>query len=261
MVVLERLLLPSMKIIITILAGILILLLAFGGYVYKVRSDAEGAKLRQERQLKQEQQNRQSYEQKEKNLIHSPNLMSLRTLYSGIFDDRISMMSAGWIQDEVYCEINNCNIRYIRNKERLFNYIVLKKGESEYLPIYTDDELTYDSVIYPINLDANVIFKDRLNQLASCNDVIANTYRFKTLVTGQDATKIEIESPSNYFSLSGNFDWAKFKDVKYGIVNFDTENAFMFELFINNYKNDLITLQTLILKKSALSISVNYFCI
>ncbi len=261
MVVLDRLLLPSMRILIGILIVILLLLLGFTGYVYKIKADKD-IQIEQEKQkVLQDKKRKEDYEKREADLYNSPNLSGLRSILNQIYIDKDFFKSAGWNQEEVYCTINSCNLRYLRDKARLFDYIILKKGDEEYLPIYTDNEMVYDSVIYPIDLTSNTNFEGKLSDLSTCNDFISKTYTFKTLIEKNAGTTLKIETPSNYFSVSGNFDWATNKDLKVGSINFKTNNLYLLELFRDNYKTDLIVIDILTINKSAISTNIKYYCI
>lgn len=261
MVVLDRLLLPSMRILIGILIVILLLLLGFTGYVYKVKSDKDIQIAQEKQKVLQDKRRKEDYEKREADLYNSPNLSGLRSILNQLYIDKRFFKSAGWIQEEVYCTINSCNLRYLRDKTRLFDYIVLKKGDEEYLPIYTEDEMVYDSVIYPIDLTANTKFEGKLSDLSTCNDFISKTYTFKTLIGKKSGTSIEIETPSDYFSVGGVFDWATNKDLKTGTITFKTTDLYLLELFRDNYKNDLIIIDTLALNKLAISTNIKYYCI
>ncbi len=261
MVVLDRLLLPSMRILIGILIVILLLLLGFTGYVYKIKSDKD-IQIEQEKQkVLQDKKRKEDYEKREADLYNSPDLSGLRSILNQLYIDKKFFKSAGWIQEEVYCTINSCNLRYLRDKTRLFDYVILKKGDEEYLPIYTDNEMVYENVTYPIDSTANTKFEGKLSELSTCNDFISKTYLFKTLIGKNTATTITIETPSNYFSVNGNFDWAINKDLKTGTIDFKTNDLYMLELFRDNYKSDLITIDTLTINKSAISTNIKYYCI
>lgn len=260
MVVLDKIRLP-LKTILYIVVSLLILLLLFmGGLIYKKNMEAEKEKRMAKQTVTKEVTDRNAYNSKIEEILKSPNIDSARELYNLLYNDKIFYESAGWTQDEVHCTANVCNSRYKKIEGRLFEYVILKKEDISYLPVFNETELTYEGVVYPIDLESNLTFKDKLPNIQQCTDFIAKSYEFNSLLQSSQTAKLIIDIPSDVFSFSKNYEWATDAGMKKGTITFETTDVFMFNLLKEYYVKDLVQFSTLNLKKERLLITLSYYC-
>ena len=262
MAALERLVFPLIKLAVAALSVLLILLLGFGGYTYYDKQEKQKASMMKNQKAKREQTERSSYESSIEAMVKSPNFSSLRQLHRLIDADDLFLQGIGWTMQEAICQQNKCNLRFIRDQKSLFKFVSLKKGETEYQPTYTVDDMIYEGVEYNIPMQANETFMPQLSKLESCNVFIAKTYKFQTLLKNTTSNdSIEIELPSQVFSYGSQYTWVEHGNIQKGRLKTSTNNFLFMDLFGDNYKNNLLIFDTYQIKEGSFLAEFTYYCI
>ena len=261
MVIIDKLGIPLKKALYFVIFLLFILIVVLIGISYKKSISAEKAEILYKQKASKALSDEKLYNTEITEIITSPNIISMRELYNELYKDKIFFQAMGWFQNEVVCNVNICNVRYIKSEDRLFEYITLKKGNESYLPIFNENELTYQDVNYPIKMDANVIFSDKLSDLKICTEFISNAYMFKSLLKYSLKTTFDIAIPSDVFSYSSSYEWAVHSALKKADIVFETSDMFILDLLQEYYQNDLIQFESMHLKDEKLNIKFTYYCI
>ncbi len=261
MAILDRVFFSFIKLAIAVLSFILLMVLAYGGYTYYKKEEKDKLALMNRQKATRVENDKNSYELQIKEVLESPNLSSMRKLNKLIHDDDLFLQGLGWEMKEGICTINMCNLSYLRNSTRLFQYVALRKGKEEYTPTYTEDELIYQDVPYPIVLDGNKKFTGKLDKLESCNILISKAYKFKTLLNNTSNDEIKMELPSYLFSFGKQYEWAVHGNIKKGALSFNTDNLFFMEIFGDNFRGNLLRYESYQIKDGRVLADFTYFCI
>ncbi len=261
MAILDRLFFSFVKLAIAGLSAILVFILAYGAYAYYQKVEQEKLTLIKRQKAKRIENDKSSYELTIKEILESPNLTSMKKLNALIDSDDLFLQGLGWEMQEGVCQINKCNLRYIRDTTRLFQYVALRKGKEEYQPTFTEDELIYQDVLYPIPMDTNKKFTNTLGKLETCNLFISKTYKFKTLIRNTSNDVLKFELPSNLFSFSGKYEWALYSNIQKGTLSLETSDLFFLELFGDNYKGNLLRYESYQIKDERVLADFTYYCI
>lgn len=261
MVILDKIRIPSKKVLYIIGISTVVFLVLLMGLMFKKISDEKALAAKAKSIILKEASDKKSYEDTIVGIVKSPNLNSMRLLFDDIYNDMLFFRDAGWKEDEVYCNVNVCNIRYKREKHRLFEYIILNKGDSSYEPVFNENELTYEGVTYLIDLESNIVFEENMSTLANCTDFISSSYKFKSLLNNDGETSVSVGIPSGVFSLGNKYNWATYSHIKKGEISVSTKNIFNVDLVQQEYVSDLIRFKTLNLQDHEFKFSFDYFCI
>ncbi len=242
-------------------AGILVaIIFVVFGYWYKDKSDLEKAEAMRKQQEQEIARAKMTYEEKLNEALQSADPLSLKNLYTLVEKDIFFFNSIGWKMDEVLCNVNNCNMRYSRIKDKRFQYVVLKKGNEEYKPVFNENEQSYTKVMYPIDTTSNIIFEDKLEGLLTCTDFIVKLYGFNTMITTEPSTKLEIKTPTAVFSLGKDYEWATYSKLKKGSMEFKTKNAAMLDLLDSELNHQLVKFKVMTLKGTDIQAGLDYYC-
>lgn len=259
MVILDKLQLSSKKIIILIsFSFLLFLLLSLGMFYIKSSNDDSADKLKKQK-IQRELKDQDFYTMTIQDSINSPDINSLIDLFGLIYRDKLFFETSGWIQNEVQCNNNVCNIRYKKEENKLFKYIILTKNKVNYEPIFNEEELTYQDIVYPIDMKSNDKFENKLKSLKSCTDFISETYNFNSLLYNKNS-ELKIEMPSNIFSFSTNYTWAENIDLKKGEMSFKTKDILYLNYLQEKYSSELIHFNNMMLKDNEISLTLTYYC-
>ena len=263
MVIIDGMKLPPKKIMISI--GVLILLIigTVFGYLHKQKVQADELKKMQQQKIQQEQSQRSSYEAGINAMFDSANLNSLFHLYGLLLKDFSFMHIAGWEHAETLCEVNSCNMKFKKVKDRMFEYVTIKKGETTYDPIFNQDDMTYQNVIYAIDKVSNQSMKDKMDNIIGCTDFVSDAYQLNSILNlGQGSSqKLIINLPSDEFSLSQEYEWAPYSKIKKGTLEFKTSNFYTVNYIKDKYKGQLLAFTQLgINNKGEINVTMSYYC-
>lgn len=260
MVILDKIRPPPKNVLYVIGISALLFVVLLMLMLYKKYADNNESELMAKQVVNKELQDKNSYNNSMMEIYNSPNLVSMKTLYNELFKDKLFFEVAGWKQDEIFCNANVCNVRYLIEKDRLFEYVVLSKGGVSYQPIFNDAELTYEGVVYAIDMESNKYFEKESSTVAICTEFISKSYKFKTLLSNDSSAKLILEVPDRIFSLSKKYDWATYSDLKKGVITFSTTDIFNMFLIQEEYNNDLVKFEMLNLKDKDFTLSMSFYC-
>lgn len=260
MVILDKIRLPSKKVMYIIGISTLVFIIMFSALIFKKVTDDRTSEMRRKQIIEKELRDKNTYNNTISRIVKSPNLSSMRELYNDLFKDKLFFRIAGWNQDESHCNLNVCNVRYLREKGRLFEYITLTKNDISYVPTFNEDELTYEGVVYSIDMESNIKYESDMSTIIKCTEFISKTYEFKSLLYNASGTEIVIEMPGTLFSFQKPYPWATYSGLKEGQITFSTNNVFNIDILQEEFTSDLINFKTLNLKNKKIDLTFSYYC-
>ncbi len=271
MVIIDRINMPSLGSLIPIvfIAAFFIIVGGYSMFNDGSQSQVSVEPATQKKQdTSQEMQVRQGYEQAIAEITASYGLKNLLTLVAAIMEDRIFLHSLGWQLDEMLCVSNVCNARFQRTNSRVFQYISLQKDGTSYEPLFNQDQISYENVLYPIGQGTNSVLISMMPSLPSCNEIMTELYQFNTLLspvqhqaTSGSSELLTVTPPQALFDQYSGYSWAEHRDLKVGKVNIITEDSGVIGVFDEKFANKMMRFDGLSLLNKKFQIDLSYFCI
>ncbi|MGL4827653.1 MAG: hypothetical protein ACRC24_09345 [Vibrionaceae bacterium] len=260
MVVLDKIRLPSKAVMIYIVIFIIFSIVIATGYFYKTRTRTDAsAQLAKQKQMKIDN-DRASYTSGIDTILQSSDIKELKKMYGLLLGDFKFMQAAGWRANEALCTVNSCNLSFKKIPNRMFEYVVIKKGDKTYEPIFNEEQMTFQDVILDINLKANEVYKDNMDNVSDCKSFISKTYQLNNLFQSDSQKKLTLTMPSSVFSLSQTYDWAKYAEIKKGNMLFSTDNLLAIDFINDQFSDQIITYDRLAMSDKGMNISLSYYC-
>ncbi|MGL5334823.1 MAG: hypothetical protein ACRC9R_01540 [Enterovibrio sp.] len=260
MVVLDKIRLPSKAVMIYIVIFIIFIIVIAVGYFYKTRTKVDAnAQLAKQKQMRIDN-DKASYASGINTILQSSNIAELKKMYGFLLGDFKFLQAAGWQSNEALCNANSCNLSFKKMPNRMFEYVVIKKGDKTYEPIFNEEQLTFQDIVFDINLKANEVYKDNMDKISDCKNFISKTYQLNNLFDSDPQKKLTLTMPSAAFSLSQPYDWAKYADIKKGSMTFITDNLLAINFINEQFSDQIISYDRLVMNDKGMSISLSYYC-
>ncbi len=269
MVILDKFKLPDKKELLKILAGIAIIFLIVAGLLAHDVYMENVAKKPQvdEEQVKKEARDRALYESTIEDLINSFGLNNLYTLLNDLYKDKYALRDNGWILHSALCSGDACTTRYTRKPNNIFNYVLQFKNNVTYEPIFNQNELTFEGVVYPVGERDNTIYRDQLSNIMSCTDFITEVYQLDQLISDDivmnapSPSDLSLITPEKLINLSTAYDWAHHIDIKKGTINVNIDDIGKIKIIKEQFPEKFIRYNNLDINNNKLIINLSYYCL
>lgn len=268
MVILDKFKLPDKKLLLKILAGIALAFIVVTGLVINdiyFKSAITQPEVDEE-QVKKEARDRALYESTLDDLINSFGLTNLYTLLNDLYKDRYALRDNGWNLHSALCSGDACTSRYVRRPNSIFNYVVQKKNNVTYEPIFNQNELTFEGVIYPIGERDNLVYRDSLDSIMSCTDFITEVYQLDQLISGGLGssflqTDLTLNTPEKLINFTTEYDWAHHIDIKRGTIAVKIEELGKIKIIKEQFPGRFIRYDNLDITDNKLNVNLSYYCL
>ncbi len=268
MVILDDFKLPDKKILLKILAGIALVFIIVSGLVindFYIKNVVTQPTIDEE-QVKREARDRALYESTIDDLINSFGLTNLYTLLNDLYEDRYALRGNGWDLHSALCSGDACTSRYVRRRNSIFNYVVQKKNDVIYEPMFNQNELTFEGVIYPIGERDNLVYRDTLDNIMSCTDFITEVYQLDQLISGKFGssffqTDLTLHTPEKLINFTTNYDWAHHIDIKKGTIVVKIEALGKIKIIKDQFPYRFIRYDSLDITDNKLNVNLSYYCL
>ncbi len=268
MVILDDFKLPDKKLLLKILAGIAFVFIIVTSLVINdiyIKNAIVQPEVDEE-QVKKEARDRALYESTLDDLINSFGLTNLYTLLNDLYKDRYALRDNGWNLQATLCSGDACTSRYVRRPNSIFTYVVQKKNDVIYEPIFNKNELTFEGVIYPIGERDNLIYRDTLDTIMSCTDFITEVYQLDQLISGRFGvnllqTDLTLTTPEKLMNFTTEYDWAHHIDIKKGTIVVSIESIGKIKIIKEQFPDRFIRYDNLDITDNKLNVDLSYYCL
>ncbi|AAW87940.1 toxin coregulated pilus biosynthesis protein TcpD [Aliivibrio fischeri ES114] len=258
MVILDNIKNKQNRIVVIISFFLISLILVLSFIFFNKYKENEKIRKFQEQKRVEETNDRDMYISTLDNFNSSFSIQNFREIYDDLYRDKVFFHPLGWIQNEVYCNGNECNIKYIRSEPDAFNYVVLTKNNLDYPPAFNKNELNYESVFFDFSENKKIL-KDKVNY-ANCTDILSKAYRFDTMINSI-GSNLEVLSPSNVFLINKEYEWMEYKNLMQGQLILNTSEFQSLDLIDDFFNGDFVTYGEMNLRNNDATIYFNYLCL
>ena len=266
MVIIDKLQLPSVKTLIPICIGLTMSAGVVGLLIFQKNYQAPAqtnpiVDVPMVEEVSQEATHHAHYDKTIEDITLSYGLLNTEHMINAMVGDIRFLDGQGWKVEEWLCTLNQCNSRYSRKNEKVFEYISLNKSGVAYEPIFNQDQLAYESVIYDLGEPDNSRFQNNLSVLPQCNDVMTRLYKFNTILTKNNIPVLTVLPPEQLFIHPKKYSWAAHDNLKKGQVTLSLDNVGVLGVFTEKFANDLFKYDGLNSLNSKSQINLSYFCL
>lgn len=263
MVVLEMFKLPDKKILVKVLVCLIIAFLGVVGLIVHDTLMEQNVIVseKDEEAVKREARDRALYNSTLEDLINSHGLSNLYTLLNDVYKDKYALKDSGWDLQESLCTGDICTTRYMRQPNSMFNYVVQRKGDITYEPIFNQNELTFEGVAYPVGERDNLYYNDKLDNIMSCNEFITEVYRLDQVLSFNTGKTLTLSPPEILMNFATAYDWAHHINIKKGNITATISDLGKIKIIREQLLSRFIRYNDLNIQNSQLNINLSYYCL